>query len=300
MLYVALLSLLLTVIDVLPHNTPERITRHIIQFLVPVMQSMTVEPALRRRAGLALAQLGWILDDVDDMVRIPSGKFLYGKDKREKEVTYTYWISKYPVTNLQYSRFIANGGYKNKLYWSDKGWQWLQSKYLGYELHKVTHFEFSSQNFPVVNVTWYEADAYCRWLNTKDKKTKDYKIRLPTEWEWERTARGTDGRQYPWGDEFMIGMANTEDIDPANYGILTTSVNTFAKGISPTGAWDMSGNVWEWTTSWYDRFQTFRVLRGGAWNQLGIFARCFARNWLTPDTRANSGFRIVFSNDLGF
>jgi formylglycine-generating enzyme required for sulfatase activity len=110
--------------------------------------------------------------------------------------------------------------------------------------------------------------------------------------EWERAARGEKGREYPWGAEFDKTASNTWDSDPGGTGLGgTTAVCTFPQGVSQAGAWDMSGNVWEWTGSWYDDDHRYRVVRGGSWIGYQWFARSSFCNWSIP---------LMFNDDLGF
>jgi formylglycine-generating enzyme required for sulfatase activity len=146
-------------------------------------------------------------------------------------------------------------------------------------------------------VSWYEAEAYCNWLATQNLSIpipKGYSVRLPTEEEWERAARGTDGREYPWGEEFDKTKAHTVEVHPEDeYGFGTMAVCTFPQGISPVGAWDMSGNVFEWTLTEESRA---RVLRGGSWIYNDWYARCAFRFFNSPVNRYNFfGFRVVVS-----
>jgi formylglycine-generating enzyme required for sulfatase activity len=153
----------------------------------------------------------------------------------------------------------------------------------------------------VVNVAWHDAIAYCRWLSGKTGKT----YRLSTEAEWEKAARGTDGREYPWGDKFDPSKCNTRE---GGVGT-TTPVGTYPDGASPYGALDMAGNVWEWCQSLYKPYpyrlkdgcedteaDGGRVFRGGSWYFGAGHARCACRDWLDPvDFPGSLGFRVVLS-----
>jgi formylglycine-generating enzyme required for sulfatase activity len=171
---------------------------------------------------------------------------------------------------------------------------------------------FALDNHPVVGGTWYEAMAYCRWLTERLRKAKDEssirpdeEVRLPTEAEWEKAARGTDGRPYPWGNE-------PPDPNRANYkdtGIGSASaVGCFPGGASPYDVHDMAGNVWEWTLSDYNaypyqaddeqedknRTNVRKVLRGGSWDYSGNDVRAALRYYRVPGNRYYFvGFRCV-------
>ncbi len=283
------------VLDALPGGVLPAAKEQVITALVPAMQNAEVDPATRRRAGLVLGRLGWVPEDLDAFIEIPSGKFLYGDKKEEKVIPYPCWIGKYPVTNLQYRRFVQDGGYERRELWSAEGWKWRQKN----DLTAPHHFdhEFYNPIFPQVGVSWFEAEAYGNWLNTQKLPfllPKGYAVRLPTELEWERAARGTDGREYPWGQEASRQKANySEEI---GRGEGTSSINSYPQGVSPAGVWDMSGNVFEWINSWYDKPNESRVLRGGSWGLDNRYARCADRRWADPDDfELNLGFRVVVS-----
>ncbi|MCA9448342.1 MAG: SUMF1/EgtB/PvdO family nonheme iron enzyme, partial [Candidatus Omnitrophica bacterium] len=124
----------------------------------------------------------------EGMVRIPKGPFLYGDEKREVTINHDYYMDVYPVTNGAYRKFIEGSGYENQTYWSEEGWQWRTSE----TITKPRFWDderFNGPDQPVVGVSYYEAEAYAKWAGK----------RLPTEQEWEKAARGTDGRKYPWG-----------------------------------------------------------------------------------------------------
>jgi formylglycine-generating enzyme required for sulfatase activity len=214
-------------------------------------------------------------------IEIPAGPFLMGSDPARDphanedempqiEVTLNdYYIAKYPVTVVQFTLFRDDDGYTNPDYWTNTGWQWRQK----YDITRPGYWQNSMlyiENHPVVGVSWYEAYAYCQWLS----RQLEYEVRLPTEAEWEKAARGTDGRVYPWGDTFDSSRCNSRESDIGN----PTMVGAYSpQGDSPYGCADMAGGVWEWClTKWRDNDrigldndsnesedQSGRVLRGG-------------------------------------
>lgn len=289
------------VLDAQPGGVPVASKRKVIDVLITTMQGANVKPTLRRRAGLLLGRLGWTPADLDQFVEIPAGQFLYDDKKETREIPYRYWIAKYPVTNLQFKRFMAANGYEDQRWWSTTGWSWRQDKDRKQPAYWDDH-ERANPIFPVMGVSWFEVEAYCNWLNQQlttiplaagqVARPEEVVVRLAREEEWERAARGVDGREYPWGAEFDQTKANTYE----SGGIDTTAICTYPQGASPTGAWDMSGNVWEWTYSRYDKDKPARVLRGGSWGIGHRHARCADRFWSDPDYfNYNLGFRVVWS-----
>ena len=271
-----------------------------VEALVPTMQDAEVPAPLRRQAGLLLGRLGWLPDDLDAFVEVPAGEFLYGDDRKKREIPYRYWIGKYPVTNAQYARFIGDGGYERQEWWSADGWRWrngVDSDLTVIEDEKLRQLyrdwlarrpsekrgqpfwwddpERNNPLFPVVGVGWFEAEAYAAWLNSRaatldlgEAVPADYRVRLPSEEEWERAARGTDGREYPWPGDFDTTRANVAS--EIGRGTGATAVCTYPQGLSPTGAWDMSGNVWEWTG---DLWSADGTIPGVAWRVVGTPVR---------------------------
>lgn len=215
---------------------------------------------------------------LDGMTQVPAGEFLYGESKQTETIEKGFEIDIYPVTNDRYKKFIAAGGYSNKAYWDDNGWEWKNKENIS-QPEFLSDETYNDPEQPVVGVSFYEAEAFCRWLT----KSRDdgYEYRLPDEKEWEKAARGEDGRIYPWGDEFDSEKCNTE-----KSGIeAPTRVSKYSNGISPYGCYDMAGNVLEWTSSYKDGDKDFFVLRGGAFLGDAFNCRCAARGSLNPDER---------------
>lgn len=197
------------------------------------------------------------------------------------------YMARYPVTNAQYRRFLANDGYGNRTWWSEAGWEWRQENEKIYS-HYWNDEQWNGPSRPVVDVAWYEAEAYCSWLSNYTGRT----YRLPYEAEWQQAAQGEDDRTYPWGNEWQVGLCNTAEADIRR----TSPVGRFSPdGDSPIGCADMSGNVWEWCLDWYDEQKDVRVLRGGSWVNLQDDAHCAVRSrWCHPSGSDHYfGFRVV-------
>ncbi|MEN8149754.1 MAG: formylglycine-generating enzyme family protein [Planctomycetota bacterium] len=220
----------------------------------------------------------------DGMILVPAGEFSMGTDVPEGEkptnespkhkVTLdAFYISKYEVTNAEYAKFIDAKGYEKKEHWSEAGWKWLakagrKAPEEWEKLKKGLGDEFGEH--PVVGISWYEADAYSRWAGK----------RLPTEAEWERAARGTDGRKFPWGEEFEQGLRKKPPEEKGR----TTKKGLNRGDVSAVGAHDMGANVCEWTATEYGPYpgtkmksrywpqeggkaakRRLKVARGGSW-----------------------------------
>lgn len=284
----------------------------------------------------------------EDMILITEGPFFMGSTKEDieklleldhsieidrlqnefpqREVYLSaYLIDKYPVTNAQYKKFIESDGYTQKAFWSDAGWRYILENPLdSKDLDTILQGE---RDCPVVNISWYEAEAFARWTGK----------RLPTEAEWEKAARGTGSRIYPWGDVFDKTKLNCAELKIEK----PTPVTKFPQGQSVYGCFDMAGNVWEWVADWYDSsyyqhapdkdpqgptiaeenpyfgrpenvgvsiyelkpsatsntLSACKVLRGGSWNGSGIIhIRCANRDYDEPAYKNDTiGFRCARS-----
>jgi formylglycine-generating enzyme required for sulfatase activity/plastocyanin len=251
-------------------------------------------PALRRAlhveadVELKLVLADWprpaITETRDDMVLVPAGEFIMGADDRlpnEKPRRTVklpaFRIDRTEVTNGQFCDFV------NALRHSREEWINLDDpdcKIHATEKRGVFRVEPGFENYPVVCVSWHGAEAYAKWLGK----------RLPTEAEWEKAARGTDGREWPWGNEFGAANVNAR-------GTKLMPVGSFPHGSSPVGCLDMAGNVWEWTAS-DDADSGQKITRGGAFDSLPPYARCAVRIAAAPTLcSAKIGFRCAKDAD---
>jgi formylglycine-generating enzyme required for sulfatase activity/energy-coupling factor transporter ATP-binding protein EcfA2 len=247
-----------------------------------------VDRWIRYRAATLLGERGD--PRLDSMVRVPGGHFILGRDDGPTDegpahcITLgTFEIDKFPVTNIQYARFLANSGRESPPHWTASG------------------FPSGTANQPVTNVSWEDALAYADWANK----------RLPTEAEWEKAASWADDERkfrWPWGDQFDPARLNSDTSSRFWIGD-TTPVGIYAHGASRYGALDMCGNVWEWTSSVfkpypYDPYDGReengdtgrRVLRGGSWRSTSPeFLTVTKRDAFTPSASwgGNVGFRCV-------
>ena len=256
-----------------------------------------------------------------EFVKIPAGDFHIGSDSSKDhshqpdELPYhllhvtDYYIMRYPVTNAQYALFVKATGHRLPLFPKDGGYR--------QELN----------DHPVVGVSFHDAVAFCRWART----VTGLALRLPTEPEWEKAARGSDGRLYPWGNAWQDGVCNTRE---SKIGA-TTPVDRFSpQGDSPYGTADMAGNVQEWISSLFGAYPydpsdgrellvyemdpesalpklhetgctslvnsmeagfDKSMLRGASWRESKHQARCAYRSWAAPLHRSDdTGFRCVY------
>ncbi|MDL1968824.1 MAG: SUMF1/EgtB/PvdO family nonheme iron enzyme [Deltaproteobacteria bacterium] len=209
----------------------------------------------------------------EDMVYIPPGQFIMGEEDniRIASLKEGFFIDKYPVTNAQFYAFLNERGNQQ-----EGGSEWIHLE-VSYKEGRCriskdgNRFVVESgfEDHPVIYVTWYGAKAYAQWAGK----------RFPAEKEWEKAARGIDGRVYPWGNEFDKDKCNTDESKVGH----TTPVKKYQESRSPYGCLDIAGNVWEWTNSWYDEKEKNRVLRGGSWGGNRGSARCANRLWFGPE-----------------
>lgn len=227
----------------------------------------------------------------EGMLLIPAGPFVMGSDQSEGRLGIdisvdsvprrtvnlkAFYIDQYEVTIGAYRKYVQEMRVEKPAIWSD---------------YKMFGYPEPEDDHPVVDVNWFDSDRYCRWVGK----------RLPTEAEWEKAARGTDGQIWPWGNDFDSDFANTESRSRG----FTTPVGSMPKDRSPYGVYDMAGNAMEWTASPYLSYpgglkkvvadDRFRVLRGGAWDLLGTpFSRAANREYRLADlAQPDFGFRCA-------
>ncbi len=250
--------------------------------------------------------------DKDDMVLIPEGIFTMGynidninewgdtdEEPVHKVFLKSYYIDRLEVSAYQFSNFLNNHLKKASIYFQTG---------MGVTIEKVGGLyspRIKLNNYPANRVSWYGADAYCRWVNK----------RLPTEAEWEKSARGTDGRIFPWGNEFPTNKRVTfrRKFNKMGFKALEM-VDSMPNGRSPYGVHHMAGNVWEWVSDWYEdiyyerspfanpkgpKLGVSKVLRGGNWYYKAYYMRATYRFNEKPDVFKNwQGFRCA--KDLNY
>jgi iron(II)-dependent oxidoreductase len=242
----------------------------------------------------------------DEMMRIPEGWFLMGSTKKVDRNAYpaempqrkvyldAYEIDKFEVTTVQFLKFVLATNRDPLIDWQYDG----------------GNFQEEMANHPVMHVSWFDADAYCKWIGK----------RLPTEAEWEKAARGEDGRIYPWGNQpaglsrsnfGRTGLSGPVRDRPERLLLYPPiiSVDKYDNGVSPYGVFQMSGNVSEWVADWYEpkyyatapeknpkgpETGTQRAFRGGGWIDSTPTVRAAQRNGTEPSTKMNwMGFRCA-------
>jgi formylglycine-generating enzyme required for sulfatase activity len=303
---------------------------------------------------IVIPETGLTVPDID-WVEIAAGPFTmgsraddeqaYDEEKPAHELTLpAFRISRYPITNAQYRPFVEASGYEEQRWWTDEGWAWRQgaeadlSAIDDEDLKKRT-IEWLAQRpkekrncpfwwdeppwneptRPVVGVTWHEALAYCRWLESRLQETgrlpTSTTVQLPSEAKWEKAARGPQAYRWPWGNDWRKDHANTAEAELKE----TSPVGLFPGGVSPYGVQDMAGNVWEWTHSgwgWTSGYQPdygypydphdgrekplqgpdLPVVRGGSWDAAQWLARAASRGrYPTVYWSSRCGFRVVLS-----
>ncbi len=258
-----------------------------------------------------------------ELILIPAGEFLMGsdpeKDKNAQDDEQPqhrlylpdFYIAKTPVTNAQFAAFVKASGYRTTAEEQGEGWAWTGQKWdtvkgANWQHPRGPQSDITAKSdHPVVQVSWHDAVAYCRWL----ARATGRPYRLPTEAEWEKAARGpelAEGRIYPWGNKWETGRCNSDEAGVGD----TSPVGAYPNGASPYGVLDMAGNVWEWCATKWQKAYPYevkedewmgdylagtdgRVLRGGSWFNLSL-ARCAYRYGFSPGGRFSvSGFRLV-------
>lgn len=292
-----------------PNKRDERLVSLVRDQLYEIMNS-DAEIKVRFQAGVLVGNLGdtRFSEDEDNMVLVPAGEFIRGSKRFENTKPVqriyldAYMICKYPVTNQEFKRFIDDNGYHKEEFWTVEGWLWRTNERVTVPLFWYD-LKSNYSNSPVGGINWYEAAAYITWLS----KITGKPYRLPSEAEWEKAARGTDGREYSWGNNFDKNLCNTDEGNLKR----TTPVGIFPSVESPYGCLDMMGNVWEWCSDWYEReyyknsplknpqgieFGTERVFRGGSWLSGSLSCSSIFRGRGQPKTRFKTlSFRIAMS-----
>jgi formylglycine-generating enzyme required for sulfatase activity len=296
--------------DVQPTGVTADCRSRVVGALGPAMADPIVPVQTRIEVGNVLGDLGdprfqvQLIAGVEviepPLVTVPEGPFLMGipegkvdelRKKYGGDVDYwrrqtpqrevhlpTFEMGAYPVTNAEYQCFVQATAHQPPSHWSGES------------------YPPGRANHPVVNISWHDAVAYCRWLSEVTGKA----YQLPSEAQWEKAARGSDGRGWPWGDEWQEGFANTWESGIHD----TTPVGIYPQGKSWCHCLDMAGNVWEWVHDWFQAYpnnrfpdedygEKYKVLRGGSWLIIQWYARCTYRLGYYPHLRYNcGGFRM--------
>lgn len=226
----------------------------------------------------------WVKDG-KEMVRVPAGEFLFG-DEKQKISLPEFWIDKTPVTNSEFACFIEATGYRTTaetigIGCANIGGKWQDTSGADWMHPGGPQTDIQTRpDHPVVQVSWADAAAYANWAGK----------RLPTEQEWEKAGRGSDGRAYPWGNQEPTSeLCNFNRFEKG-----TTPVGKYSpRGDSPYGCVDMAGNVWEWTASASEDGDG-KILRGGGWSHPAEFVSLTLPSSHDPDDRYDTdGFRCA-------
>jgi formylglycine-generating enzyme required for sulfatase activity len=237
-----------------------------------------------------------------EWMEVPAGPFIYQDDEQREEAL--FYIARVPITYADFQLFIDDpDGFHNPRWWEGLAASEEDRSEPGEQRYQVA-------DRPRERVSWYEAIAFCRWLTAQAEAhptllpeavrgEPGWQITLPTEWQWEKAARGSDGRKYPYGNDFDAEKGNTLEANIEQ----TSAVGSFPQGASPYGVLDMSGNVWEWCLNEYDKPERIalggdagRVGRGGAFNLNQARTHCTARAFGPPGSRHRYlGFRVCVS-----
>jgi formylglycine-generating enzyme required for sulfatase activity len=279
-------------------------------------------PAQNTAASRGAKPAGVVNDGHGDYVFVPAGAFRMGDstgegDPRERPVHVVeldaYYIARFEMTNAEWRRFRDDPGYDDPKHWP--GGRIVPKDQVPYWTQPNNHGGATpgSDDYPVQGVNWDSAVAYCNWLSAKTGK----KYRLPTEAEWEKAARGTDQRRYPWGNAIDRTLANFVGAQPYDTGMPVGTFDGTRRGeretrsnASPYGAFDMAGNVMEWCLDWYSRDYyassprrnpkgpesgAYRVVRGGSFFVESFDLRSSARSAAWPSFQGHRmiGFRAV-------
>jgi formylglycine-generating enzyme required for sulfatase activity len=303
---------------------------HWVDYFTPNAHEKLVK-SLRARADVLKIEVTKKTTDVPEsnLAEVDLDLYRFIQIPPTEEVPYPFYIGKYPVTNVQYERFLNAPDYADKSFWvnfpkysddciligkwSSEGWDWLQEKmkekdYSPEPIYwEIENYGISSPDNPVVGITWYESNAYCNWLvkhwselseSRSNSGLRVKQIRLPLDFEWTVAAGGDKPEnRYPWDS---IGKVTNDEKEIARRANLagsighTTSVNAYIRGASLYNVMDMAGNVWEMQAN----FQTMKEgqlgLRGASFLRIGADAPVSNRHIIAPYRRVSfAGFRVV-------
>ncbi|HPZ06547.1 MAG TPA: SUMF1/EgtB/PvdO family nonheme iron enzyme [Candidatus Eremiobacteraeota bacterium] len=257
--------------------------------MVVTIDDLMWEEQVTIKAGENLLEPKFKRIPYQGMIYVPGGDFIVGSNEpgspdgpETKVYLEAYYIDRCEVTMAEYANFVKSTGYKSQGSWD-------------------MYFKKGYENYPVVNVSWNDAKSYAEWVGK----------RLPNELEWEKAARGTDGRIWPWGNQWDKNKCNNTTTNDTSIVSLMLNmgegkgpvpVGIIEKGMSPYGAMDMAGNVEEWISDWYQPYPyegpyqsgMVKTIRGGSWYHYEGYTKCSSRNKFSPDKGYNKlGFRCV-------